>query len=280
MQNGNLTNEENQKFEILMELLPFPKEIVCMVTNYLFFKGILSGVLNIQKNTFIFGMVIDKDNIYCHDDEKIIVINRESHIINKIYRPPDTPIKYPFISIALCGSVLCVRANNKIVILRIPNLSVINSFQIQCPSWQICAYKSLLYITHTYEIGIYVLSEKSLLKKKSVKLSFTPSKFCVDDKNLYITDFFENRLLIMTLDSKLLYEINNDNTDGTIFIRPTTIIVSDDCLYFCDRYWVRQCTKTGCVIKRWKTGHGINTFSFLDGQCYVAESSGEISVFE
>lgn len=278
---------ETRYFNILMHRLPFPEDLVDIIIDY---EDYFQGKFIRQLPNLWCGPIriaTHDSNIYIFDlyDYRIKRINEIGDIIsqsdkeiywgytNILYSMPHLLNMFIYGSkIYITGPELCVH------IFTIPDLKYIK--QLNLKSNVLFIHRSEIYIPRERSIVVYS-SEGKQIKQINLNITLYVTNLYVDDNYLYIgnLDVFKNEIFIFSIKGGLQSVIRADSLDMTPFKHFLKIIVKNDFIYFCDKNWVRQCTKTGETIKRWQPENGdIKDFCILNGKCYVVNRN--ISVFE
>lgn len=287
LKDNKLQIEEKQQFEILMELLPFPKDLVYILIQYLrSFRGEFVEELenNESKLHELYGIASDGVYIYVADryDGKIKTLDKKCQVLYAFDQKIDGDF-IDAINIFIYNSLLYVTdwRSSRVCVLTGPELKLIKCYSFSHRCWGICIYNSEIYLPLYKRIEIYTIDGVHKREIDLTRLSVNPYDMYIDDNIIYICCSGSNRILLYSLEGIFLstFEFNNNDKQG--ITNPQSVTVIDNYVYISDYYWVRQCTKKGRTIKKWKTkSRRHRCLTFLDGKCYVTDGTPKITIFE
>lgn len=117
----------------------------------------------------------------------------------------------------------------------------------------ISIFQSQIYVSYEVRISVYSMGG---IKIKDIRICKIKLRgFFVDKDGILITGYPDNCNVMsisrFLLEGECLDYFDSDDSDGAKFINVNFISVINDEIYFSDTTCIRQCTKTGKVIKKW-----------------------------
>lgn len=280
-----------------MKILPFPKVLVHLLMDYSvsfdakfigFLKSWSSKSLNLKLKS-AHGLVSDGEYIYVTDQDNgcVKTLCKDGEILYKSYHEINTEYFYPN-HIIIHESKLYVTDWElaKVHILSTPDLKPIKYYHFQDICWNIFIHKSEMYIVHDNKIGIYTM--QAVYKRHINFEDIGPDHLIlklyglyIDNDIIYTCCFESGKIITCTIEGTNVMIFDLDDNDGTRLHGPHTIVVNDQYIYIGDLMCIRQCTKTGQTIKKWRIGQYENSgFIFLDKKCYVVCNMDYFAVFK
>lgn len=270
-----------QKMDILMNTLPFPKEIIKLIDDYDDIN--ISGIGKYLKNRGVnklnnpSRMTTDGYNIYvCDGPVKCIKIyENEMEIIYQSNEFIDEQCIDSFDLVIYDSRLYACDTNGKIIIFTVPDLKLINYFICEQGCSGIDVYMSKIYICDPTNIRIYDIQGKILQTISRISDRYSrPFGIFVDENKIYLCD--RSYCRIMTIDGKLLSEFPYCIPNGPT--QPKKVVVIQDHVYFNTTKYIYQ-YKDGQLVKTWCTSYNMYGFVFLNTKCYVTNDTSEIAVF-